>query len=105
MEKRVIYSKSLIEFKRMLMHKYHDIHACEDAELRKNMEDMTVGCFIIVFQLDNGNVESVVMHRFVRNMSCMIAKENLFSLQMRYLTVAEQEICATQELFQSKGQQ
>jgi hypothetical protein len=104
MEKRVIRSKNFSEFKRILISKYHDIDNCEDAELRQHMNDMTVGCFLIVFELENGNIEPVVMHRFVKNMSCMIAKENLFSLQMRYLSPAEQELCGTIDLFQTKKQ-
>lgn len=62
---------------------------------------MGVGCFTIVFKVDNerNNVEPIVMHRFVRNMSSMISKEHLFSLQMRYLTPEEQDSCNSIEQF------
>jgi hypothetical protein len=40
-------------------------------------------------------MEPIVMHRFTNNLSSMIAKENLFSLHMRYLTPAERAQCAT----------
>ena len=59
------------------------------------MDDMQVGCFVVVFEVGNGHVEPIVMHRFIKNMSCMIAKEPLFSLHMRYLTTEEQATCAT----------
>ena len=35
------------------------------------------------------------MHKFARNTSSMIAKENLYSLHMRYLTAEERTTCAT----------
>lgn len=86
------------------MKKYHDISEVKDEQLRALCDNLQVGCFMIIVQLPDGHIEPVIMHRFVRNMSCMVAKESLFSLQMRYLTADEQKLCATTEDFQTKPQ-
>lgn len=56
---------------------------------------MSIGCFVIVFIDKDDSVEPVVMHKFAKNTSSMIAKENLYSLHMRYLTAEERVTCAT----------
>ena len=56
---------------------------------------MSIGCFIIVFVDKDDSIEPVVMHKFAKNTSSMIAKENLYSLHMRYLTAEERATCAT----------
>ena len=50
---------------------------------------------MIVYEDADKSIEPLVMHRFVNNLSSMIAKENLFSLHMRYLSQEERAQCAT----------
>lgn len=53
---------------------------------------MGIGCFIVVYKNGDelGNVEPLTMHNFGgERISSMIAKENLFSLQMRYIDSSE----------------
>jgi len=71
------------------MRKYHDINTFECEKLRKDLDKVTIGCFLVVFKDKNGFVEPVVMHRFMTSLSSMIAKESLFSLHIRYLTTDE----------------
>ena len=80
------------------MDRYHDINNdIPDKILAKAIDDMGVGCFIVVYELPvtnegQHNVESITMHKFVRNISTMISKENLFNLHMRYLSTDERAI-------------
>ena len=58
------------------------------------MEAITVGCFVFVLELPDGNVEALTMHKFDDSMmaiSSMISKEHALSLQMRYLTPEQRE--------------
>ena len=43
------------------------------------------------------------MHKFANNMSSMIAKENLYSLHMRYLDEEERSKCSTTQDHQQKA--
>jgi hypothetical protein len=38
--------------------------AFNDDTLQKQFEDMSMGCFVFVLDLDNGNVEALTMHKF-----------------------------------------
>jgi len=71
------------------MRKYHDVTDLLDNKLREELSKLSVGCFVIVFEDQDGSIEPLVMHRFVNNLSSMIAKENLFSLHQRYLNPEE----------------
>ncbi len=54
---------------------------------------MSAGCFIVIYKTGDaqGNVEPLTMHNFGGSkISSMISKENLFSLQMRYIDSSEQ---------------
>jgi hypothetical protein len=77
------------------MHKYHDLTDLVDLQLRQSVDSISIGCFVIVFIDKDTSIEPVVMHKFARNTSSMIAKENLYSLHMRYLTAEERTTCAT----------
>lgn len=77
------------------MFKYHDLTDLEDEALRNSVDKISIGCFIIVFEDKDHSIEPVVMHKFAKNTSSMIAKENLYSLHMRYLTEDERAKCAT----------
>ena len=92
---RVIRTKSEIDFKRLIMFKYHELTDLEDPTLRSSVDKISIGCFIIVFVDKDDSIEPVVMHKFAKNTSSMIAKENLYSLHMRYLSEEERAKCAT----------
>lgn len=77
------------------MFKYHELTDLQDENLRNNVDKLSIGCFIIVFIDKDDQIEPVVMHRFAKNISSMIAKENLYSLHMRYLTDEERSKCST----------
>jgi hypothetical protein len=38
--------------------------ASKDDILLKEFEDLSMGCFVFVLDLDNGNVEALTMHKF-----------------------------------------
>ena len=65
-----------------------------DEELTKQLDAITVGCFVFVLELPCGNVEALTMHKFDESMmaiSSMISKEHALSLHMRYLTPEQRE--------------
>jgi hypothetical protein len=97
MKQRIVHTSSTEDFKRLIMRKYHDIrHDFKCKELSNSLDKMSIGCFIVVYENpETGSREPIVMHRFVTSLSSMIAKENLFSLHIRYLTEAERSQCAT----------
>jgi hypothetical protein len=80
MQNRIVWTKNTTDFKRLMMRKYHDVTDLQDAELAKYIEKLSIGCFVIVFEDEDGSIEPLVMHRFVNCLASMIAKENLFSL-------------------------
>ena len=58
------------------------------------LEALSVGCFVFVLELPDGNVEALTMHKFDESMyaiSSMICKEHALSLHMRYLTPEQRE--------------
>jgi hypothetical protein len=102
LEKRVIRTKSLVDFKQLILRKYQDIQSdIKCPTLRQDLDDMTIGCFVILYETEDNNVEPLVMHRFMHNIASMIAKENLFSLHQRYLNAEERKQCEKVEDHQS----
>jgi hypothetical protein len=77
------------------MRKYHDVKDLEDEQMKAKLDRLSIGCFVVVFEAEDGAVEPTVMHRFSGNLSSMIQKENLFSLHMRYLSAEERAQCGT----------
>jgi hypothetical protein len=98
MSKRLLRTRDLKSFKRLISERYHEIEAIEDKALAKAIDDLTVGCFVVVYELPDSNVESITMHRFVRNISTMISKENLINMHMRYLN-ADERYAARKSLY------
>ena len=47
--KRVIRTTSEADFKRLIMFKYHDLTDLVDENLRMGVDNMSIGCFIIVY--------------------------------------------------------
>lgn len=48
------------------MRKYHEIKSDFDSkQLVKDLDAMSIGCFIIVYEDPDGFVEPIVMHRFM----------------------------------------
>ena len=96
MQNRIIRTKNVDDFKRFIMRKYHDIETeIKDPHLKQALSKLSIGCFVIVYEDADKSIEPLVMHKFVNNLSSMIAKENLFSLHMRYLSQEERAQCAT----------
>jgi hypothetical protein len=96
MTKRVIRSKDKTVFDALIMNRYNGWNSLlkHDPELLKNMGDITVGCFVFVLELPDGNVEALTMHKFDTSMmaiSSMISKDQALSLHMRYLTPEQRE--------------
>lgn len=89
MTKRIVRTSDFASFKRFISERYHEIEQVNDKELAAQIDALTVGCFVVVYTMPDGHVESITMHRFVRNISTMISKENLINLHMRYLNVDE----------------
>lgn len=89
--KRILRTKDLASFKRLISERYHSPETdIADKSLAHQIDELGVGCFVVVFELpDERNVESITMHKFVKNISTMISKENLINLHMRYLTADE----------------
>lgn len=89
LKNRILYTSCLETFKRLIVHRYHDQNTeIPDPELSSQIGKIGIGCFIVIFRTGDaiGNVEPLTLHNFGGNkISSMIAKENLFSLQMRYV--------------------
>jgi len=95
MSKRLVYVSTLAQFKYFLMNKNIDVDAIsEEGGVRKEIDDMTTGCFILALRLKERLVEGIVMHKFPKNVNMMVSRENIFSLHIRYLTKAERESVA-----------
>lgn len=92
--KRIVKTDCVESFKRLIMHHYHNLEDVPSAKLRDQVQKLSPGCFIVGYQMPGGkHLEAVTMHTFIAsNMSTMISKENLYSLQMRHLTAEEREI-------------
>jgi len=96
MNKRLIFVSTMEQFKYFLMHKNIDVDSIsEEGALRKQVDDLTTGCFILALRMNERLVEGIVMHKFPKNVNMMVSRENTFSLHLRYLTKAERESVAT----------
>ena len=94
MTKRIIQTANLNVFKQFIMHRYHGLQAnsIPDDDTRKEINALSPGCFVLAYQLPDGNLEALAMHKFNDALSTMIPKENLYSLHVRFLNKAEREI-------------
>jgi hypothetical protein len=72
MQNRIVRTKSLKDFKRFLMRKYHDVKDLEDEQMKATLDRLSIGCFVVVYEAEDGSVEPTVMHRFTGNLSSMI---------------------------------
>lgn len=66
----------------------------EEGGLRKEVDDMTTGCFILALTIKERLFEGIVMHKFPKSVNMMVSRENIFSLHLRYLSKAERESVA-----------
>lgn len=83
------------QFKYFLMNKNIEVDSIsEEGGLRKEIDDMTTGCFILALKIQETLVEGIVMHKFPKSVNMMVSRENIFSLHIRYLTKAERESVA-----------
>ena len=96
MTKRLVKSKEKEVFKKLIMKRFNGYRSvCEGfPDAQKQIEDLSVGCFVFVLEHDNGSIEALTMHKFDENLgtiTTMISKEHAYSLQMRYLNSEERE--------------
>ncbi len=54
---------------------------------------LTNGCFVLALKLKNGQSEALTMHKSQKGVNLMAARENVMSLQYRYLTKNERQQC------------
>ena len=90
--KRLVYTDSETLFKNLISKRINQFEIVADQETRASMEGMTPGCFILALKLASGHVEAITMHKFKDALSTMVAKENLFSLHLRYLNREERVV-------------
>ena len=96
MNKRLIYVSTMAQFKYFLMTKNIDVDSIsEEGGLKKEVDDLTTGCFILALKVQERLVEGIVMHKFPKNVNMMVSRENIFSLHLRYLSKSERESVAT----------
>ena len=95
MTKRLVYARTMDQFKYFLMHKNIEVDTVsEEGGLRKEIDDMTTGCFILALKIQETLVEGITMHKFPKSVNMMVSRENIFSLHLRYLTKNERESVA-----------
>lgn len=64
----------------------------ENKETANEVAELAPGCFVLVLEgLEGGSVEALTMHKFEHALSTMICRENIWSLQLRYLTKEERD--------------
>lgn len=95
MTKRVIRTKSLKAFKSFISQRYNGSASSfmpENKETANEVAELAPGCFVLVLEgLEGGSVEALTMHKFEHALSTMICRENIWSLQLRYLTKEERD--------------
>jgi len=96
MSKRLVFASTVAQFKYFLMNKNIEVDSISEewSGLRKDIDDMTTGCFILAVKIQETLVEGIVMHKFPKSVNMMVSRENIFSLHLRYLSKAERESVA-----------
>jgi hypothetical protein len=51
MTKRLVYARTMAQFKYFLMHKNIEVDTIDGDDLRKEIDDMTTGCFILALKI------------------------------------------------------
>jgi hypothetical protein len=67
MTKRIVRTKNIEILKKLIMFRYNDFtikNLCNDKSLYDNINEIHLGCFVIVIELENGNIEALTMHKF-----------------------------------------
>ena len=104
MTKRVVRTSNMDIFKALISSRYNgfDIGTqLGDDQFTKQVDDLCPGCFVFVYDLPEGNIEALSMHKFKNALSTMISKDAALSLHMRYLNESERE--ASKEFFTSES--
>lgn len=92
MTKRIVRSKSVDLLKTLISQRHNDLPTLPaEKETLESIDALTPGCFVLVIELPEGNIEALAMHKFKEALSTMVGKENLFSLHVRYLDQDERE--------------
>jgi hypothetical protein len=67
MTKRIVRTKNIDVLKKLIMYRYNDFtveNMCSDKDLYDKINEFNLGCFVIVIDLQNGNIEALTMHKF-----------------------------------------
>jgi hypothetical protein len=87
MTKRLIVTEQEEDFKFFLLNKMIDEEAIPESKMKRDILDLTLGCFILSLKVPGTNkVEALVLHRFQKSISVMISREGIYNLHLRYLT-------------------
>lgn len=91
MTKRIVKTKNIQIFKRYISKRYNGTFSSltEDPEAAKQIQALSPGCFIFVYETGNGMIEAISMHKFEYALSSMINRELAYNFQMRYLSKEE----------------
>jgi hypothetical protein len=76
----------------MISNRHNSFESVVDDRAREAIDELAPGCFVLVTELPNGQIEALVLHKFKGAISTMVVKEPLYSLHMRYLTHEERII-------------
>ena len=67
MTKRIVRTKNIDVLKKLIMYRYNDFtieNLFNDKDLYDQINEFHLGCFVIVIDLQNGNIEALTMHKF-----------------------------------------
>ena len=67
MTKRLVRTKNIDLLKKLIMFRYNDFtieNLCNDKGFYEQINEFHLGCFVVVIELDNGNIEALTMHKF-----------------------------------------
>lgn len=92
MTKKIVRTKNIEILKKLIMFRYNDFtieNLCNDKGLYDQINEFNLGCFVIVIEFENENIEALTMHKFKNALSTMIGKESAQNLQFRHLSKEE----------------
>ena len=67
MTKRIVRTKNIDVLKKLIMYRYNDFtieNMHNEKDLFDQINEFHLGCFVIVIDLSNGNIEALTMHKF-----------------------------------------
>ena len=80
MTKRIVRSKNLECFKQLILRRYNGSQAIGDEDVHKQIDELSPGCFVFVYEHTESLHEAITMHKFEYALSTMVGRENVTSL-------------------------